>query len=271
MSHRCWETRTGHARKIITTLSRGNTAVRKSKNRSAVVPRAAVSVPRAPAKRVGAATNTVSRAEAVYTQLLHAINSGHFKPGDRIREEAVAKSLRVSRTPVREALRRLQSEDVLAKSTQGLTVVEVSEDEVLELYSLRETLEMAAAQLAARHATPVNLRRLTGVLRKEAACREGDAMGLAAVNRNFHVALAEAAHNRFLLKTLHSLQDAFLRLPLTTLSMLGRPRIALGEHRAIVDAIARRDVTGAGKAARRHIAEARRLRLRLNKLVARQP
>lgn len=215
-------------------------------------------------------TNALSRAEAVYAQLLLAINSGHFTPGDRIREEAVAEWLRVSRTPVREALRRLQSEDVLAKSTQGLTVVQMSEAVVLELYDLRETLEVMASQLAARQATPANIRRLYKVLRQEAACKEGDSIGQAAINRDFHVALAEAAHNRFLLKALRSLQDAYLRLPLTTLSLLGRPRIALQEHRAIVDAIARRDAAAAGKAAKRHTGEARRLRLRLNKLVARR-
>ena len=215
-------------------------------------------------------TNTASHAETVYAQLLQAINSGIYKPGDRIREEAVAEGLGVSRTPVREALRRLQSEDVLAKSTQGLTVLEMGEDLVLELYALRETLEVMASQLAARHATHADLRRLSAVLRQEAACKDADSIGLAAINRDFHVALAEAAHNRFLLKALRNLQDAYLRLPLTTLSLLGRPQIALEEHRAIVDAIARRDVAGAAKAAKRHSGEARRLRLRLNKLVARR-
>lgn len=223
--------------------------------------------PRAPGL-AEAAAGAGSRADAVYSQLLLAINSGHFKPGDRIREEAVADWLQVSRTPVREALRRLQSESVLAKSSQGLTVVEMDEDQVLQLYSLRETLEVMAAQLAARQATATDLKMLTGLLRKEAVCREDDAAGQAAINRDFHVALAAAAHNDFLQRTLNSLQDAFLRLPRTTLSIPARPRAALAEHQAIVDAIGRHDAPAAGRAARRHIQAARKLRMRLNQLVA---
>lgn len=209
-----------------------------------------------------------SLAQKVYTELLKAINHGRCRPGDRVREGDVAEWLRVSRTPVREALRRLESEDVLVKGTQGLVVVEIGEDAVFDLYELRETLEASAAAMAAKRATAADRRVLARILKDEAERRENDTTGLAAINRKFHGALAQAAHNGFLLKTLNSLQDSFLRLRSTTLSMPGRPKLALEEHRAIVRAIERGDANAAGRAARKHIRESRRYRLQLNRLVA---
>lgn len=209
-----------------------------------------------------------SLAQQVYLQLLEAINAGHCLPGDRIREVEVAQTLGVSRTPVREALRRLESEEVLAKSTQGLVVVRMSEAEVLELYDLRESIEATAANLAAQHATREDRQLLARLLREEAACEDDDAAALAAINRRFHRAIAGATHNRFVAKVLNGLQDTFLRLRSSTLALPGRPAVVLAEHRAIVRAIDAGDPAGAARAARRHIRESRRARLRLNKLVA---
>lgn len=212
-----------------------------------------------------------SLAAAVYAELLKAINDGRFRPGDRIMETAVADWLRVSRTPVREALRRLESEDVLAKGTQGLVVVAMDESEVEELYDLREALEVTAARFAASNASTTDLRALRGLLDEQARCGDGEAAALAAINRNFHVALAQASGNRFLLKSLNALQDAFLRLRSTTFSLPGRPALALAEHRAIVRAIERGDAAGAARAAGRHIRESRRCRRRLDQPVTNGP
>ncbi len=212
--------------------------------------------------------NAQSLAQRVYSELLRSINDGRCRPGDRVREPDVAEWLGVSRTPVREALRQLQSEGVLAKGTQGLFVVEIGENEVLEMYELRVTLDAAAAALAAKRATEVDRRLLARLLKQEAECDDDDIVGLAAVNREFHCAVAKASHNVFLLKALNSLQDAFLRLRSTTLSMPNRPKHALDEHRAIANAIVQGNSTGAAQAARKHIDASRQCRLRLNKLVA---
>lgn len=214
-----------------------------------------------------AESSTRSLAQRVYDELLQAINDGRCLPGDRVLEADVAEWLDVSRTPVREALRRLQSEDVLVKGTQGLVVVELGEDELVELYDLRETLEATAADLAARHATAADRRLLARVLKAEANCSDDAPAEHAAINRDFHRALAQAAHNRFLYKTLNSLQDAFLRLRSSTLSLPGRGKLALEEHRAIVRAIDRGDSAAAANAARQHIQRSRRDRLHLNKIV----
>ena len=178
-------------------------------------------------------------------------------------EESVAKWLDVSRTPVREALRRLESEDVLARGTQGLVVVEIGEEELLELYDLRERLEEMAASFAARNASAADRKRLRRVLAEEEACDPRDAATLASINREFHRVLAAAAHNRYLVKTMNGLQDVFLRLRSTVFSLPGRPRLALEEHRGIVQAIERRDAPAAARAARLHIRASRRSRVRL--------
>lgn len=211
-----------------------------------------------------------SLAEGVYRELLQAINDGRFRPGDRVMETAVADWLDVSRTPVREALRRLESEDVLVKGNQGLVVVDIAESELLELYDLRETLEGMAAELAARNATDADRKLLARLIADEARCSPGDAAGQATINREFHRALASAAHNRFLCKMLNGLQDAFLRLRSTIFSLPDRPPLALDEHRAIVRAITDGDAVAAARAARHHIRQSRRSRLRLHRLDERQ-
>jgi len=219
------------------------------------------------ARAAEAANPIPSRADDVYARLLQAINDGRFRPGDRVLETEIADWLMVSRTPVREALRRLESEDVLARATQGLTVAEMGEDELFELYDLREALEATAAEFAAHHATAGDLRELQRVLELEAHVPQHDNLSMAAVNRTFHITLAAASHNRYLSKTLNAMQDAFLRLPSTTFSMGGRPGKALEEHSKIVEAIAARDPAAAARHARAHIRASRRTRIRLNEQV----
>jgi len=203
----------------------------------------------------------------VYARLLRAVNERRFRPGDRVLEAEVAEWLRVSRTPVREALRRLESEEVLVRGTQGLTVAAIADDEVLELYDLREVLEGTAAQYAAQRATAEDIAELREALAQEAQVSRQDPVGMAAANRRFHVALAAAAHNRYLSKTLNAMQDAFLRLPSTTFSMEGRPGLALEEHTRIVDAIEAGDAAAASRHARAHIRASRKARIRLNERV----
>src|SRR5262249_59308658 len=94
-----------------------------------------------------------SRSEFVFAALRDAIWDGRFAPGERIPEEEIARSLGVSRTPVREALRRLQERGMLSIGAgRSLVVAELSQQQVLELYAMREILEGSAARFAAQHA-----------------------------------------------------------------------------------------------------------------------
>ena len=204
----------------------------------------------------------ISLAESVYGELRKALHKAPFEPGQRVREEAVAAWLQVSRTPVREALRRLVAENLLVPTEHGLAVPQLSQNQIFELYAIREVLEGAAAALAARHASGAEVEFLKQILREEAAAKS-DSAQLLATNRELHNCIYRAANNRYVVRTLQSLHDELEQLRGTTFSWPGRPVEALKEHTAIVRAIERHDADAAEKAARQHVSAALRIRLLL--------
>lgn len=209
-----------------------------------------------------ARANTESRGEWTYHRLREAIQAGELKPGERIREIEMAKRLEVSRTPVREALRRLEADGLLTfVPYRGMVIAELDHQAVMELYQMREVLEGTAAGLAARHASEAEITLLRDLIAADPG--DGDPRALASHNRQFHGSLYRAAHNRYLLKTLNVLSDAMALLGMTTLSLTGRSDTARQEHQEILDAIEARDQPRAEAAARHHIREAQRARLRL--------
>lgn len=209
------------------------------------------------------AQRNASRGEFVYQQLRTAISEGRFQPGARIREEEVAHHLGVSRTPVREAIRRLQTRGLLTMAPgSGLIIVELSKQQTLELYAFRELLEGAAARLAAQHVSPSEIDALRHI-QEEFRQHMDDPKQLARINRLFHSTIIDAAHNQYMLDSLNNLTDALALLRNTTFSVPGRPETALIEHEAIITAIAARDSDAAEQAARSHIAEAQRARMHM--------
>ena len=214
--------------------------------------------PTKPPRRAGG----VPLAARVYADLKQALHAGRFEPGERVREEAVAAWLKVSRTPVREALRRLQSENLLVSTAHGLAVPQLDRNQVFELYAIREVLEGAAAAMAARHASPAEIAFLGEVLREQAAAKDDEARLLAA-NKALHECIYRAANNRYLVRTLRSLADELAQLRGTTFSWPKRVAEAMKEHTAIVRAIEKRDAEAAEHAARAHVAAALGVRLRM--------
>jgi len=203
------------------------------------------------------------RGEAAYAQLKEAIQAGELKPGQRIREVEMAERLAMSRTPVREALRRLEADGLLTFAPyRGMVISELDHQAVMELYQMREALEGTAAGLAARHASEAEITVLKDIIAADPGT-DGDPRRLATHNRQFHGALYCAAHNRYLLKTLNVLGDAMALLGMTTLSLTGRSGTAREEHQEIVDAIEARDTGRAETAARAHIRAAQRARIRI--------
>lgn len=187
-----------------------------------------------------------------YTRIRDAIRTGTYKPGQRVREADFAEWLRMSRTPVREALRRIESEGLIAyEARRGLVITKLDNQMVMELYALRETLEGTAARLAARHASDLEIEMLEGMIRDEAEIAEPKR--LHEHNRLFHEALFRSAHNRFLLRAIGIVRDSVMLLNQTTFSLPGRPASAVKEHGSIVAAIVRRDADHAERAAREHI------------------
>jgi DNA-binding GntR family transcriptional regulator len=203
---------------------------------------------------------TRSRADFVYESLRDAIWDGRIAKGERVREEEVARNLGVSRTPVREALQRLQQRRLLVLgSGRGLVVAELSQHQVVELYAMRQILEGSAARFAAQHATEPEIAILYR-LQQELRDSDQDAPVLVNLNRRFHRAIYEAAHNQYLIQTLELLLDSFALLHSATFRKPNRRQASDEEHRRIVAAIEARDPDQAEASAREHIAQAQRTR-----------
>ena len=201
-----------------------------------------------------------SRSEFVYQQVLEAISEGRFRPGMRLGEEEIAQRLGVSRTPVREALRRLQTRGLLTVGAgRSMVVVELSTRQVHELYAMREILEGSAARFAATHANATDLLLLRQAHQKfmDAWNRPQD---LVPLNRRFHQAIYEAAHNEYLTRALNGLYDAFVLLSGNTFRIPTRLQASDEEHLAIIEAIETRAPDRAEAAARKHIQSAQRTR-----------
>ena len=204
-----------------------------------------------------------SLAAFVQQEVRAAIHAGRYGPGERLRETEVADWLAVSRTPVREALRRLEAEGLLTfEPWRGVVVAELDRRQVTELYAMRTILEGAAARLAAQHVGEAEIDLMEGLLARAKTAGD-DAEALAAINRRFHQAIYTGAHNRYLLQSLETLRNALALLRGTTFSVPGRAKAAHREHAAILAAIKARDADRAEQAARDHIRAAERARVRL--------
>lgn len=201
--------------------------------------------------------------EAVTDALREAILDGALPPSSWLREDDIATTFEVSRTPVREALRRLADEGLAVKTAHhGTVVAPMSFDDILALYVVRENLEGLAARLAAvRHASGVvdGLRAVHQRMAK--AVKRGDMAEMVKQNLEFHRHFRMAAGNSYLERFLTQVEHAVRRLPASTFAHPGRPDTALAEHQAIIDAIAAGDGDAAERAAKRHMQEARSVRL----------
>lgn len=190
-----------------------------------------------------------------YTLILEAIDMGEYKPGDRLVESDLAERFGVSRTPIREALQRLETQSLLARDGRSLIVASLDHNQMGELYVVRRELEGLAARLAARHANSEEIAVLREMVLSDDAL-VSDPPALARANRRFHKQIHLASHNRYLVQQLDLVHRTMALMATTSLAAQGRGEIAQAEHKAIVDAIAERDETGAQEALREHISVA---------------
>ena len=197
-----------------------------------------------------------------YETILDAIEDGTFRPGARLVESELAERFGVSRTPVREALQRLETQGLLARDGRSLIVASLDHSQMAELYAVRAQLEGLAARLAARHAVEEEIRVLKRMAREDRALL-GDPKALARANRRFHGQIHLASHNRFLVQQLDLVHRSMALMAETSLAVDGRGAEALDEHDRIVAAIAARDEAAAEDALRAHISAAFETRLTL--------
>ncbi len=207
------------------------------------------------------ASNSPNQKDAFYL-VLEAIDQGDFRPGDRLVESELAERFGVSRTPIREALQRLETQGVLARDGRSLVVASLDHDQLGELYVVRAELEGLAARLAAQHAAPEEIRVLWDMVRKD-----GDLVTrpdlLARANKRFHRQIHMASHNRYLVQQLDMVHRTMALVATTSLAAEGRGIRALEEHGTIVRAIEARDGDAADAAIRQHISRAFETRLKI--------
>ena len=187
-----------------------------------------------------------------YSLILDAIDVGTYRPGDRLVESELAERFGVSRTPVREALQRLETQSLLARDGRSLIVASLDHNQTAELYAVRGELEGLAARLAARNATPEEVRVLRDMVDEDDALVH-DPSALSRANRRFHKQVHLSSHNRYLVQQLDLVYRSMALMATTSLAAKGRGEIAQAEHRLIVERIAARDEDGANDALRAHI------------------
>lgn len=211
------------------------------------------------AKAPGAA----GRKPSPYERLTQAILSGELGPGQTLVETALAEWCQVSRTPVREALTRLQQDGLVVRSERGLVVRERSPEEILDIYETRIELEAMASRVAATRRSHLDLLTMRRIADGLDSVDTSDEVAMSAGNREFHRSVWRASHNESLTDLLRRLDQHLARYPSTTLSQPGRWEEGNREHRAIAEAIEAQDADRAHELSAAHFAKARDLRLML--------
>ena len=187
-----------------------------------------------------------------HSLILEAIDMGIYKPGDRLVESDLADSFGVSRTPIREALQRLETQSLLTRDGRSLIVSSLDHSQMAELYTVRAELEGLAASLAAKHATGEEVKVLQDMVNSDRKII-ADPSALAKSNRRFHKQIHLASHNRFLIKQLDLVHRSMALMATTSLAADGRSPVAVEEHQAIVTAISKGDSEEASEKLRDHI------------------
>jgi DNA-binding GntR family transcriptional regulator len=211
-----------------------------------------------PAKEQG-----LSSAQAAYALLIAEIESGRLPPGSRLLEVELAGRLGISRTPVREAIKRLETQGLVShEPNQGAVITKLDHARTVELYVVREVLEGVAARLAATSATQEELDILRITMEDDWKYVDRPEK-LVARDRLFHKQIQLTARNHFLNDILDNMRISQILMTGTTLAVKARPSALLEEHQAIIDAILARDADRAEASARHHVRQAFAMRLRL--------
>ncbi len=213
-------------------------------------------MPRSVSRSRGDARTAVER---VHSALHVAITSGSLASGTRLRETQIAARYRVSRTPVREALRHLAAEGlVVILPHAGAQVAGFSVAEIDEIFEIRGALEVLAATRAVERVMPAQITKLRTQLRRcETASRQNDVVAQVVENGRFHTLLYSAGASPQLEDLIESLGHRLRRYRVASLSWSDRPRDSLHEHRAILTAMARRDVQATRELVSQHAQNAR--------------
>jgi DNA-binding GntR family transcriptional regulator len=197
---------------------------------------------------------TRSKADVIYENLREAIVGGGFRPGERVNMDEVAREFGVSKIPVREAVKRLESDGlVVARVHAGVVVAQVDVQEMRGVFLAREAIEGLVARLAAEagdEALVAELERVQAAMREELS--RGETAGLAELNSQFHQAMATATGYRILGELTEQLLSTIRRYRVTAPQDETSWRSVVEEHDVIIDALRGGDPETVEAAARAH-------------------
>jgi len=181
--------------------------------------------------------------EKILENIRDAILKGTLKAGERVSEPDLAERYGISRTPIREAFRQLESEGYLTVvPRKGAVVTSLSERDVQEFYSIKSILEGYAARLAAEKLTDKELDRLVAINeRLSRLATAGDVKSFFRIHNEFHELFIKASGNEKLLELIQQLLKKFIRLRVASLSLPGRMEISVQEHDKIIEAFKNHD------------------------------
>jgi len=196
--------------------------------------------------------------EIVFETLREAILTGQLKAGERLMEVQLAEEMGVSRTPVREAIRKLELEGLVVMiPRKGAYVADISTKDIADVFEIRSALEALAAALACERITEDELEELERLLVKIAECAEkNDLETLVQLDTQFHDILYRASRNDRLVQIINNLREHIQRFRTSSLATPGRMRETVEEHKALVEAISSRNVELAQRLAQEHIENA---------------
>jgi GntR family transcriptional regulator, rspAB operon transcriptional repressor len=199
----------------------------------------------------------------VYEEVKQAIVDLRLPPGHALREAALAEQLGVSKTPIREAVTRLEQEGLVeTTSFKGAVVTEYSRQDLIEIYELRELLEIAAVRAAAESMSEEDRARLERISQESQKLKKGNSARLAALITEFDQVLFEQVHNSRIQALIENIQAHLTRIGHLTEGLPGRTEASVDEHERIVEAIAARDPVAAEERLRDHIRSVRDDQLR---------
>ncbi|WP_346355195.1 GntR family transcriptional regulator [Azotosporobacter soli] len=196
--------------------------------------------------------------EVVCETLRNAIVAGTLKPGERLMEIQVAEELGVSRTPVREAIRKLELEGfVVMIPRRGTYVSDLSIKDVNEVYEVRTALDVLAAGLAVERITEEELEEMERLLVIFGECIEANDLDkIVEADGKFHDILYKATRNERLVGIVNNLREQLTRFRSLSMSYPGRLKDMLEEHTRLVEALGQRNASVARKLANDHMANA---------------
>jgi len=196
--------------------------------------------------------------EVVFKSIRGAILSGVLKPGERLMEVQLAEKLGVSRTPVREAIRKLELEGlIIMMPRKGAYVADLSIKDITDVLEIRAALEGLASGLAALRITDEEIEELNlTALHFHQAIEADDFERIVQMDIEFHDRVFKAAGNEKLLQINNNLREQVQRFRIMYISKSSKPKNLAKEHYEIAEAISKRDAEMADKLAKRHIENA---------------